>query len=799
MDSSLFKRAEEVFFQVIGLDLPVRAAAIERLCAGDAALRKEVESLLAADQTGGQFLATPALGEDFRLDDTPVDDLVGTAVGGWTFQKRLGAGGMGTVYLAERKNDDFTQKAAVKVVKRGMDSEEILKRFRQERRTLAGLEHPGIARLIDGGALPDGRPYLAMEFVEGLPIDEYCEKADLGMRATVELFIRVCESVEVAHRSLVVHRDLKPGNILVTSEGQPKLLDFGISKVLDASKAEATISQERRLTPEYASPEQATGGVITTATDVYSLGIILYELLACRRPYQFRVRSSREVETVITSAEPPLPSVAAASANARTARSSRAMRGDLDTIVMMALRKDPVRRYQSIEQFRGDLQRFLDGRPVSARRDTLAYRTRKFVARNTLAVVASCALALSMASGIIAVLIQSHATARERDVAFQSRDQSEATANFLARMLAEVESGGREVRVVDVLDTAAERIDLDLKASPRVRSGLRSAVGRSYLGLGLYDQAREQFELAAALRSESGAEDPHDRAEGLRDVAALFHATNQPDKAEPLVREALEIFRKIRGESNPDTANAWNDLGAVLRLGRKFDEAEAAQKMALAIRREIDGADAKTLAIAESLNNLAAIMRAKGDNVAARDLMEEALEMRRSLLRHDHPLVLQAMKNVAVIAASMGDLDEAVPILREVAEHEKTSLGEKHPNRARTLASLGAMLLSKKDFEQAEEPLRTALAIQMEMVDPNDPSKDATSLNLARALRGQGKTEEAETILVRIADALQGKAGKAASQRLAALESLIEIAQERGDEDRVNALNAEAQLLRTPK
>lgn len=796
MDSNLLKRAEDVFFQVVDLKEPARTAALERLCASDGTLRSEVESLLVADQTGGKFLESPALGAEFRLDTGPVDDLVGTVVGGWTFLKRLGAGGMGAVYLAERRQDDFTQRAAVKVVKRGMDSEEILKRFRQERRTLAGLEHPGIARLIDGGALPDGRPYLVMEYVEGRPVDEFCRAASLSVEATLELFIRVCEPVEVAHRSLVVHRDLKPSNILVTSDGQPKLLDFGIAKVLDSSNVDATIAEERRMTPEYASPEQVTGGPITTATDVYGLGVILFELLARRRPYQFKTRSSREVETVIGSVEPPLPSVAAANAGERSARASRAMRGDLDTIVMMALRKDPARRYQSIEQFRGDLQRYLAGMPVTARRDTLVYRSRKFVTRHKVGVAATAAIFLSLASGIIAVLIQSDATARERDVAFESRDQSEQIAEFLARMLAEVESGGREVRVVDVLDSAAERIDLDLKASPRVKSGLRSAIGRSYLGLGLYDEAKEQFDLAAALRTASGSDDPHDRAEGYRDYAALYHALNQPEKAEPLVREALAIFQRIRGESNPDTASAWNDLGAVLRLGRKYDEAEEAQRTALRIRREIDGQDAKTLAIAESLNNLAAIVRAKGDNAAARDLMSEALSMRSALLRPDHPLVLQAMKNLAVIAASMGDFDAALPMLRAVADLEKTSLGENHPNRARTLASLGALLLSQKEPAAAEEPLRHARAIQVATAEPGDPVLTATTLNLAKALWGQGKAEEAEIMLNQIDAALKGKVGKAATQRLAALELLIEIARTNGNEARVELLTSEVAALK---
>ncbi len=355
----LLRRAEEVLFRVLALPEASRAAAVGEACRGDPALAAEVRSLLAHAGRVGGFLEAPALGADFALlpataggeADAP-DAMIGQTVGRYRIQRRIASGGMGTVYLAQRADDQFTQRVAIKIVKRGMDSEEILRRFRAERQTLAALSHPNIARLLDGGAMGTGQPYLVMEYVEGEPIDEYCDRHRLSIADRLRLFLTVCDAVRFAHQNLVVHRDLKPGNILVNADAAPKLLDFGISKVIAPSESpRETAPEERRLTPEYASPEQVAGRLVTTTSDVYSLGVILYELLTGHSPYRFPTRTPAEIERVVVDEPTPAPSEIVARveqpatgtaltpegvSQARAATPDqlrRRLRGDLDTML----------------------------------------------------------------------------------------------------------------------------------------------------------------------------------------------------------------------------------------------------------------------------------------------------------------------------------------------------------------------------------------------------------------------------------------------------------------------------------
>jgi len=424
MDAQRWKRINELFLAALDHEPAQWPAFLEQECSDDHDLRREVESLLRKHETVDEsFLATSPLNVKSQLPSLAENDpLVDASIGPYRIRRKLGAGGMGSVYLAVR-TADFNQRVAIKVIKRGMDTDTLLKRFRTEVRVLAAVsKHPNVAALLDAGSTTDGRPFFAMEYIEGQPIDAYCRAHNLTVRERLKLFQKVCAAVQFAHQHTVVHRDLKPGNILVTPEGEPKLIDFGIAKLtapeLSAETQVPTATEFRVMTPEYASPEQARGDSITTASDVYALGVLLCELLSGRRPYDLASRSQREVERVICETEPPKPSaiVAAAAKDSRgqgaTAaasrqpgeRSARAMRrllaGDLDNIVLKAIRKEPHRRYASVEQLSADIDHYLQGRPVTARAVGLPERMWRFARRNPIPVGLAAAVVISAALGI---------------------------------------------------------------------------------------------------------------------------------------------------------------------------------------------------------------------------------------------------------------------------------------------------------------------------------------------------------------------------------------------------------------
>jgi non-specific serine/threonine protein kinase/serine/threonine-protein kinase len=410
MSSDRFQRCEALFHAAAPLAGKERDAFLERSCAEDPELRADVERLLAAHDRAGDFISSPAMAA--REGVGAGEGWLGRLVGPYRVIREIGRGGMGAVYLAERADGQYEQRVALKVIKRGMDTEQVLVRFRAERQILASLDHANIARLLDGGSTDQGTPFFAMEYIEGEPIDAWAARRELSVEDRLRLFLQVCGAVTYAHQHLVVHRDIKPLNILVTPQGVPKLLDFGIAKVLheDADDATSTVTGMRLLTPEYASPEQVEGRHATTVSDVYALGVVLYELLTGRSPYRPRSRTLLDVVEAVRTTDPERPS-----AIGGTDKLRRRLRGDLDTIVLTALRKEPARRYQSVEQFAGDLRRHLEGLPVRARPDTFGYRAEKFVRRNKVPVAAGVLLALALVGGTAATAYQASAARAAQD------------------------------------------------------------------------------------------------------------------------------------------------------------------------------------------------------------------------------------------------------------------------------------------------------------------------------------------------------------------------------------------------
>lgn len=716
MDSSRWNKVQALFEAALERQPAEREAFLREASAGDSTLCEEVKALLEADAAPHSLLDGFA-GDAINLPE--VLSLEGKLIGVYRIVRQIGVGGMGNVYLAERADGQFEQKVALKLIKLGLGSEEILKRFQSERQILARLQHPNIARLFDGGLTADGRPFFTMEFVEGKPVDQYCDQHQLSVDERLELFQTVCAAVQYAHRNLVVHRDLKPSNILVTEDGAVKLLDFGIAKLLgagDEAQSLATLTQmgQRVMTPEYASPEQVRGEPITTASDVYSLGVILYELLSGHRPYQLTDRSPAEVEKAISTTEPKKPSTVASHTEAGIAatpeiislvRSTqpeklrRQLAGDLDNICLMALRKEPERRYHSVEQFLQDLTRHLQGLPVAARPSTVGYRAQKFVQRHKLGVAMTAALVF-LISGLIGFYTWRLANERDRaQLEAQKAAQVSAFLVDLFKVSDPSEARGRTITARELLDRGAQRLANELADQPEVQAQMMEVTGTVYQSLAQLDSASALLEKSLVIRrklpgnvqadiartlwvlgkvkveqGDYNAADSLQRlaldmrrnlfgnqheevAQSLSSLGKIMYQKGEYAPAETLHREALAIRRALFGEVHPGVALNLDDLGWLMYERGKYDAADSLHRQALAIRQKLFGAE--NLEVAESLNNLGGALYAKGDYENAEPLIREGLAIRRKLLGDDHPQTTFNLTNLAVLLEAKHAYDEA--------------------------------------------------------------------------------------------------------------------------------------------
>lgn len=589
MTAERWKQIETVFEQALELPTEERQVFLQRTCNGDEELRREVESLLDSHSQAGSFIDDRS---HFYQEFEGSGSLQPKVIGHYRIVRELGRGGMGAVYLAERA-DEYKKLVAIKLIKRGMDTDSVLRHFRNERQILAGFDHPNIARLFDGGTTEDGLPYFVMEYIEGLPIDEYCNQHGLAISERLKLFREVCAAVSYAHRHLVIHRDIKRSNILVTGDGVPKLLDFGIAKILQTGESAptfATMTGQRLMTPEYASPEQVRGEPVTTQTDVYSLGVILYELLTGQFPYHFSSKTPRDIERAITAEQPEKPSTALARGDNSKFKipNSKTLKGDLDNIVLMALRKEPERRYQSVEQFSEDIRRYLEARPVFARKDTAGYRAGKFVRRNRLALAAAALIFLSLLGGIIATNSALHRANREKARAerrFNDVRQLAHSVLFDYHDAIKDLPGATKVRerlvrdALNYLDSLAAEAHDD----PALQRELADAYdrvgdvrgGESSGSLGDITGARESFTKALTIREALLAVNPHDMqarrdlARSHQKIGRLQHvedASSGVDHLRKAVTLYLDLTREQPGndELQLELASARNQLGRLL-------------------------------------------------------------------------------------------------------------------------------------------------------------------------------------------------------------------------------------------
>jgi eukaryotic-like serine/threonine-protein kinase len=713
-----------------------------------------VESLLLADEQAATFLARPpssprrARRDDAAEPPAPVRDHVGA----YRLLGKIGQGGMSTVYLASRDDLPYECRVALKLVKPGMEAEHTLERFRQERQILAELNHPHVARLLDGGNSEDGRPYFVMEYVEGLPIDDYCEAHAVPLDGRLKLFQAVCSAVQYAHRNLVVHRDLKPSNILVTPEGVPKLLDFGIAKLLHRKPwpdaLDRTGAWPSLWTPHYASPEQVQGRSVTTASDVYSLGVILYKLLSGQRPYSFQVPTPREIERVVCGVDPAPPSAAAASGRLR-----RQLAGDLDNIVLMALRKEPARRYASVQDLAEDLRRYLAGLPVAARRSTVGYRARKFVGRHAAGLAASTLACASLLAGTAMAVWQARTALEERSRAETQRARAEQVSAFLVdifkisdpfRIGDPGRSKGAQITAREILERGASRIAEELRDQPEVRATLMDTIGVVYQNLGLHEPADRL--LTGALEARRGllsAEHP-DLADSLAHLASLRVSQARPNEAADLSRQALAIRVRAYGRRNVRVAESLQTLAQALQIVDN-PETESAVRQALEIRRATLGDD--HLDVADSLFTLAWWYLAHDRYAEAESAFTEALGIQTRRLGNDHPTVIETRSSLAVLFYRQGRYVDAARLYREALASWRRTQSEDHPGRADLQSGLAVMLSSLGRYDEAEVLQRQALEGRRALRGADDPSVDNSLNHLGNLLHQRGRYAEAEAAL----------------------------------------------------
>ena len=667
----------------------------------------------------------------------------------------LSRGGMGAVYLAVREYEGFEKRVALKLLQPDLqEREEILWRFRTERRILASLDHPNIAAFLDGGTTDDGRPYFVMEYVEGQPIDAYCDTHKLTTGERLELFRTVCAAVQVAHQNTLVHRDLKPANILVTADGVPKLLDFGIAKLLNPELAAPSIAHTvlRPLTPEYASPEQVRDEPITTASDVYSLGVLLYELLTGHHPYRFESYLPTVMERTICEQEPESPStvvlrreevpgpggettVLTPETVSRTRggdprRLKRRLAGDLDNIVLMALRKEPRRRYATAEQLAEDIRRHLGGLPVVAHGDSLTYRAGKFLRRHRLGVAAAGAfLAATLAFGI--------AMAFQRAQVAQALERAERVTAFLTELF---EASDPFVNSRDFLVAGAEKLEIELEGQPEVRADLMATVGVIYRNLDLFERAEPLLRTALeSRRAELG--DRHPKvAESLVDLGLLLQRRGDFDAAEDLLRQALAMRHELFAGDHPATAESLNHVGVLLQERGDFDAAEDLLRRSLAMRRRLGDPSE----IAESLNDLAGVLRDKGDHETAERHLREALAIFRRHYPEDHPYVATAVSNLAFFVRDRGELEAAEGLFREALGLFRRRFGEEHSHIAQVRHNLAGVVLARGRVEEAEALYRSSLATRRRLLGSGHVHVAQSLGKLGGLLRGKGEYAEAE-------------------------------------------------------
>jgi serine/threonine protein kinase len=666
----------------------------------------------------------------------------GRMIGPYHLLQKIGEGGMGEVWVAEQ-HKPIHRRVALKLIKAGMDTRQVIARFESERQALAMMDHPAIAKVFDAGETEDGRPYFVMEYVQGISITAHCDQNRLTTHERLGLVRHICEGVQHAHQKAIIHRDLKPSNILVVIQdgvAMPKIIDFGVAKATAQSLTERTMYTELGVligTPEYMSPEQAemSGQNVDTRTDVYSLGAILYELLVGSLPFdpkELRRAGFDEIRRKIREEDPPRPSTKlstmgeASTTEAQKRRTEptaliRQVRGDLDWITMKALEKDRTRRYGSPAELAADIDRYLQHQPIIARPPSTVYKARKFVRRHRVGVGVTATLAVLLLTFSVTTAIQARRIARERDRANQEAEASRQVSDFLTGLFKvsdPSEARGSSVTAREILDKGADKITLELQGQPIVQGKLMNTMGIVYRSLGLFDSAQVLLEKALDIRTKALGTDHPDVAITLSDLGYVLWRKGDFARAKDLQEQALAIREKRLGPDTKEVANSLHDLGTLNYTQGNYAEARRLLERSLAIREKVLGPE--NADVANTLNSLGAIAYKEGDYRKAGEIWERTLAIREKVLGPDHPYLAHTLNNLAIVHIYTGDPKGAVPLLERVIRIQEKVLGPKHPDLASGLSNLGDAIYRSGDPKGAKPYHVRAVAI-MESASPDNP------------------------------------------------------------------------------
>ena len=801
MTPETWKKIGNVVMQALALDGQERKALLHKFYEESPSLRTEVEAMLETYEEDEDFLESSAI-EGLGFDASVIET---QQIGPYRIIRRIGQGGMGEVFLAQREDSSIAKPVALKVIRTtGSDTDFLLVRFQVEQQILAELTHPNIARLLDAGSTADGRPYFVMEYVDGLPITEYCDKHQLSIDDRLQLFVQACSAVQFAHQNFIVHRDLKPSNILVTGDGQVKLLDFGIAKALDPWKAGIEVLETRTgfrvLTPPYASPEQVKGLAITTASDVYSLGILLYELLTGRRPYNLADKLEAEVVRVITEENPTRPSDAitqqvnlrleegetltltpesiSASRKMTIDKLQRKLKGELDNIVLMALRKESNRRYTSAAELGSDIRRHLDGLSVEAQPDTLRYRMGKFISRHRWAVAGSSVflvviLAFATMNFFQWLLIgeQAEQLAEEKELALaaaeaatREAEKADEVVDILVGLFETTDPtkvpGGDTIRVGDFLQLNESTVLDNLEDRPEVQARMKHVIGQMYYAQGDQQKAMELMEKGLKQQVDLNGRDDMYGAEILVDLAMVHYDLGERDTTIAMLRTALERFEWAGRKAYQSRVNTLLTLSPMLSDGQHEEQAQMLEE-ANALLDQLEEPDDMTRASAA--NQLGVFYYSQGEYAKSLEPFEKTRAFLEQAVGKSHPYYLITTGNLAGIYQLLDRLDEAEALHNEVLVERKKLEVNSYNNEgiAWTLANLGTVALLKGEWEKAVAYKEEAFDLFMLDKEEEHPDMPDYTLPYAEALMWQGQPEKASSFIeltLRIEEKYHGKA-----------------------------------------
>jgi len=865
-----WQRVKSVFEEVIELPEEGRIDALRRICDGDSQLRIAVEDLLSAHDGAGDFLDAPTL-NPLNLPGAGSADVAPAElperIGPYTPLDVTGEGGFGIVYRA-RQDEPVRRIVAVKVIKLGMDSREVIARFEGERQALAMMSHPNIAAVLDAGTTAEGRPYFVMEFVSGEPITTYCRKRQSSLRNRLLMFMQVCHAVQHAHQKGIIHRDIKPGNVLVVSHDtdapadspQPandttnnvtlgaavKVIDFGVAKAIHQPLTDHSLHTRQGMligTPAYMSPEQADMNQldIDTRTDIYSLGVLLYELLAGSPPYDPRSllsQSYSEIQRIIREVEPPRPSTRLIEKSTRESDTlagqpmahrralARQLRGDLDWIVMKCLEKDRARRYETAKDIALDIERYLGNCPILAGPPTLAYRFRKFARRNRAALLALSGIAAALVIGVGLAIAGFMEALRQRDVAHEQRAfaheqrtfalasaaearaaarkaeaaarKAEAVNKFMLDMLSVADpmiSATRDITAKEAVQRAVAKIDAgSMKDQPDIEAAVRMTIGRTFMGLAQYPAALEQVNRVLDAYRGLVGEKAVEYAEALQLRGGILSLSGKIDLAESDFRAALAIQRALRDPDDPAIAACLNDLATTLTSLEKFDE--SMELLAQAERIARSPRNTTLTMLPEVVNNIGMVYRKLGQWKEAGPRFREAAELNRAALGRLHPNVATNLDNLAQVLHQLGELDAAKAAYDEALDIRRTLFGSDHPDVATTLHNLATLLWANRDQEGCEKALRESHDIFRRIHGLAHSDTITVMHSLVSILGGASKLDEAEALLIESYEAVKDSPDVAFDAKHAIAQRLVDLNTARQDKARIEKWTGELERLR---